>query len=135
MLKPEWIEAGKNWNWARANEKALAWRNTMVSAINAGLEQGMFILESEEETREPPTTHRCTIARLPSVVFIQGIGWEELSVHVGVNVLRPDPRIEGWAASNHNQWRGVEAFAAGWLERKNGKHLQVLSPMFYCSRG
>jgi hypothetical protein len=52
------LERGANWNWATASDRSLAWRNMLVSAINAGLEQKYLLWESRKETRDPARRFR-----------------------------------------------------------------------------
>ena len=68
------------------------------------------------------------------LVWVQSIGFEELSFHVGVNILKPDRDILGWSPNNMNKGRGVEAWVCGDLERRQGKWLQVLTPQIHCSK-
>jgi hypothetical protein len=125
---------GDKWNWAKASQRNLAWRAMLVSAINFGLKQGKFKLDVSQGTEEPETLYNLTIAGYPSIVFMHSIGWEELSFHVGVNIYKPEPEIKGYSPHNINEWRGVEAYAIGDLERRKGKWLQVLHPQIHCSR-
>jgi hypothetical protein len=134
MIPPEFVKCGEDWNWAKASQKNLGWRAMLISAINAGLKQNKFKLDAPEGTEEPDISYQLTIANYPSIVDVHSIGWEELSFFVGVNILKPDLHIGSFSPHNVNEWRGVEAWARGDLERRKGKWLPVLSSHIHCSK-
>jgi hypothetical protein len=135
FLTAEDAKFGENWNWAKASQRNLAWRTMLVSAINAGLKLNKFKLDvAEGAPREPDISYNLTIAGYPSIVEVHDIGYEELTFYVGVNILKPDPKIASFSGVNRNEYRGVEAWAQGDLERRRGKWLQVLSPRIHCSK-
>lgn len=87
--------------------RAAAWRNAMVAAINAGLERGVFTLDWGDgpETR---ATYPLQLAGTSFTVAVQRCGhWGELYFDVFVD--------------------GERMHASGWLERSEGKWLQVPS--------
>ncbi len=99
--------------------RAKAWRDAMVGAINAGLEQGVFTLEPSN--RPQLMVYEFTLGGVPSVASINEIGYDELSLHVALWPT-PDARryVQCWNAGHH----AGEVFAAGWLERRDGPWLQ-----------
>lgn len=103
-----------------------AWRNIMVSAINAGLEQKVFRLQPGHEIwAEKARGERYAIYRFRYEETIDGIayagdaGWDELSIHAA---LWP---TGDFIRSSNAGFHAGEAFAAGWLERKEGFWLQT----------
>jgi len=62
-----------------------AWRNLMVAAINAGLQQRLFGLKPGENwwlTRVTP--FRFEIEGCSGVAYVRDIGWDELNFHVAL---------------------------------------------------
>ena len=101
-----------------------AWRNMMVAAINAGLDQGAFGLAPDDNrwSGENGLVYRFDFGDMPAIASVHDAGWGELSIHVAVK-----PTEDGEKAiksSNAGLYAG-DAFAAGWLERKDGKWLQT----------
>lgn len=116
-----------------------AWRNVMVAAVNAGLEQRIFGLAPGEDWWLGATPggnggghglYRFTVdGNIPAVATVSAIGSGELSIHVLV-----EPRS---AEVEPNRSGGIEdaaAFAHGWLERKLGAWIMDGGEDFECRR-
>lgn len=102
--------------------RVAAWRNIMVAAINAGLDQGLFGLDSDDN-RWPGdhAIYRFGFAGMPAIASVNDIGFGELAIHVAV---QPTERAEEFITSDNAGLYAGDAFASGWLERKSGKWLQ-----------
>ncbi|MFZ5635874.1 MAG: hypothetical protein ACOY82_04740 [Pseudomonadota bacterium] len=116
-----------------------AWRNMMVAAINAGLEQRLFGLSPEEDwwPGANPENNGGGTGRyrflfdgdMPAIASAAAIGGDELSINV---LLCPkDSEIEA------DRCGGIEsgvAFARGWLERRLGAWMMDGGEDFECRR-
>lgn len=114
-----------------------AWSNTMIAAINAGLDQGLFGLKAGDN-RWPGsrTKYRFILCEgLPAIASIADVGFGELLIDVLVN-----PRGEGEDSVGVHAWSGFwakvsDAQVSGWLERSKGRWLQTESkPLGYFRR-
>jgi hypothetical protein len=112
------------------NRKA-AWRNMMVAAINAGLDQGLFGLDPKDNRFEDDATFRFEFDSLPAIAHIRDISFGELAVHVAVN---PTDQAEDWIESYDAGFHAGDAFASGWLEREKGRWLQASDSPVGCAR-
>lgn len=107
-----------------------AWRNVMVAAINAGIDQGLFTPRAGENSwpqpdpryGDDPRTYRFMIEDIPSIASVHDAGWDELSIHVA---LWPAIDGERWVRTMNAGFLAGEVFASGWLERRDGAWLQV----------
>ncbi len=108
----------------------IAWQNMMVAAINAALDQGLFTLELREDSskspglvaRPPGTIYRFKFAgSVEAIAYVNDAGYDELVFHVA---LWPTPAAERWVAAGFSGFLAGDAWAEGWLERKNGRWLQ-----------
>lgn len=114
--------------------REMAWRNLMVLTINAGIELKLFSLRPDDnrwpgaDKRESCLFDFLLPNGLPAKGYVCDTGWGELSVHAAVN-----PNGEWVRASNAGLHAG-DAFAASWLERKNGAWLQSSTSMFNCKK-
>ncbi|MFA5924248.1 MAG: hypothetical protein WC856_23635 [Methylococcaceae bacterium] len=111
-----------------------AWRNLMVLTINAGLQQKLFSLRPNDN-RWPDAENReyCLFDfelpnGLPARGFVSDAGWGELSIHGAIN-----PK-GNWVRASNAGFNAGDAFAVGWLERKNGAWLQSATTMFNCKK-
>lgn len=110
-----------------------AWRNLMVLTINAGLQQKLFSLRPDDN-RWPGVEKESHLFDfelangLPVRGYVHNIGWGELSIHGAIN-----PKGDSIRASNAG-FNAGDAFAVGWLERKNGAWLQSSTTMFNCKK-
>lgn len=114
-----------------------AWRNMMVAAINAGIEQRFFSVR-RGDNRWPLSENRQTHVfafefgdGVPALCSLCDAGWDEISIHVA---LWPTIRgVELVGAAGAGFYAG-EAFASGWLERKSGAWLQSSTETLKCRR-
>jgi hypothetical protein len=109
-----------------------AWRNLMVLTINAGLQQKLFSLRPDDN-RWPGKGEGHLFDfeltnGLPVRGYVHDAGWGELSIHGAIN-----PK-GSWVRASNAGFNAGDAFAAGWLERKNGAWLQSATTMFNCKR-
>lgn len=117
--------------------RAKAWRNLMVCTINEGIRQKLFSLRAYDNRwpgADPESQgHRgtdCTFPfRLPdgtpALGYVVDAGFGELSIHVAVKPI-------GNRVRAHNAgFTAGDAFATGWLERKDGAWLQS-SEFLHC---
>ena len=124
--------------------RAKAWRNAMVAAINAGLEQGHFGLKpgenlwpgagDVERERSGPggAIYRFAFAGgVPAIAWVGDAGFDELSVHVA---LWPTPEAERWIVCNNADRLAGEVFATSWLERRQAPYLQEATNLFFARR-
>ncbi|NEK18161.1 hypothetical protein [Rhizobium leguminosarum] len=118
-----------------------AWRNVMVAAINAGIDQRLFSIRpgdnrwpgSEDVQRREAFSFRFSIGRIPAVASVQDGGFDELSIHAALWPTEDGLRV---VRSLNGYFRAGEVFATGWLERRDGAWLQVSSssPEFACRK-
>ncbi|EJV1370989.1 hypothetical protein RXE43_000629 [Pseudomonas aeruginosa] len=115
------------------------WRNLMVAAINAGLEQRLFGLSPGEDWwsgADPKNNggarglYRFTYdGDLPATAAVTAISGDELSIHVLL-----DPRNAQIEADYCGGIEDGAAFAHGWLERRLGAWIQDGGEDFSCKR-
>ena len=104
-----------------------AWRNVMVAAINAGLDQKVFDLDAGPEG---VVQFRFEIEGVPAVAHVSNAGWDELSISVA---LWPTAEGERWVSCSNAGFLAGDCFAHGWLERRKGQWLQTPGrPEFQC---
>jgi hypothetical protein len=104
-----------------------AWRNAMVAAINAGLEQKQLCLEpgtrlrnkrGELETR----IYRFSIDGIPAIASATDVAFGEIRICVA---LWPTAKAEQWIAYNNAGFHAGELFATGCLfEYRTGRRLR-----------
>jgi hypothetical protein len=105
-----------------------AWRNLMVAAVNAGIEQKFFSVKENDNRwpdaqndSSPAFVYRFEFLGMPAIASVRDIRWGELSIHAA---LKPGPQAERRIlAYNAGFWAG-DAFGACWLERKKGAWIQ-----------
>jgi hypothetical protein len=117
----------------------LAWRNLLVSAINAGLEQRLFGLSPGENwwpggaPSHPDCstyTYRFAVAgNLAAVASVDAISGEELSISVVLN-----PRSADVEPSMFDRLSTGDATAHGWVERLLGAWIHDGGESFSCKR-
>jgi hypothetical protein len=115
------------------SDRAKAWRNAMVAAINAGLDQRLFGLGRDENwwpgysadshDWDCGTVYGFTIADIPAIAHVRDCGYDELSIHVA---LWPTPDARERIMVANIRGRAGDVVAVGWLERRRGKWLQTL---------
>lgn len=107
----------------RGPKKRAAWRNLMVAAVNAGLDQGQFgLAEDDNRWGDEYGIYRFTFEGLPAIACVRDIGHGELSVHAALN---PTDRADDAIRSHNAGLSAGDGFASGWLERKTGAWLQM----------
>jgi hypothetical protein len=120
-----------------------AWRNMMVAAINAALEQRLISLKPgdnrwprarEKDSRGLTESHVFPFVfgnDVPAFAYLGDAGWDELSIHVA---LWPTREGEQRVAAAHAYFLAGDAYAAGWLERQRGAWLQSSTDHFSCRK-
>jgi hypothetical protein len=116
-----------------------AWRNMMVAAINAGLDQGHFGLSPGEDWwpgADPQNNgglrynYRFIFdGSIDAVATVSAISGDELAIHVLLA-----PRNDQVEASSNNGLTDGAACAHGWLERRLGAWIQDGGDDFRCKR-
>ena len=110
-----------------ASKRMVIWRNAMISAINAGIQQKLFgIKEGENNFPEKGTTYEFNINGIPAKAGVNDIGYGELRVSVvlwpvegglDINVCNPTDYCPRDAPG--------DLVAVGFLERRLGAWLQT----------
>jgi len=120
------------------SERGRAWRNTMVAAINAGLQQRLFGLQPEPDGGDPErgSIFEFSVGDIPGLGYVCAIGWDELNIHAA---LWPVAGARDWIVcgnvTDHGAGKLVgEVVASGWLERRTGCYLMPSPSLFYCRR-
>ncbi|MFC5771733.1 hypothetical protein [Thauera sinica] len=116
-----------------------AWRNLLVAAINAGLEQRLFGLSPGENwwPGGAPESHACerSIYRfmvdgsLLAIASVDAVSGDELSLHAILN-----PRNAEVEPGPFNGLRDGDAWAHCWVERSLGAWIQDGGEDFSCKR-
>jgi hypothetical protein len=120
------------WDIEYKSAREMAWRNLMVLTINAGIELKLFSLRPNDnrwlgaDKKESYLYDFLLPNGLPAKGCVSDAGWGELSIHAAVN-----PKEE-WVRAANAGFHAGDAFAASWLERKNGAWLQSSTSMFNC---
>lgn len=110
------------------DDRGKAWRNLIVCAVNAEIEQKHFSLRPDDDrwpgdAREGFTYDFTLPGDLPARAYVRNIGQGELAIHAAV-------KPTGRSLSSYNAgFSAGEVFATGWLERKNGAWLQTTSDL------
>ncbi|RYY26344.1 MAG: hypothetical protein EOP62_10930 [Sphingomonadales bacterium] len=114
------------------SKRRMAWRNLMIHAINAGIEQRLFTVRPGDNRwpgarkdrfdENVPATFRFQMEGMPVVASVHDAGYDELSIHVAA---WPTKDAEYWVPAVNAGRLAGEAFAMGWLERRDGAWLQV----------
>jgi hypothetical protein len=108
-----------------------AWRNAMVAAINAGLEQRLFSIRpgdcrwpewSADSSRRRGTEFTFSVGDIPAIGWVNDAGFNELAIHVA---LWPSSEGKRFVGAINGGFLAGEVFAMGWLEREEGAWLQV----------
>lgn len=122
-----------------ATTRDRAWRNAMVAAVNAGVEQRLFTVrpgddrwKAASKTRAHGAVYRFEIDGIPGLAHVDDAGFDELTIHVA---LWPGPEAEQWIGAANAGFRTGDLFASGWLERRDGAWLQFNGhPVLSCRR-
>jgi hypothetical protein len=132
LPKSELIISTKTYTWyvedyKTARERAL--RNMMVATINEGIRQRYFSLRPDDN-RWPDANHdsfpaekifRFSINDIPVLAQVVNAGYGELKVDA---IFWPTKSGERWLGASFPEFRGGDAFAYGWLERRTGAWIQ-----------
>lgn len=109
-----------------------AWRNLMVCAINAALEQKLFSLRPGDNRFPNDIRQVLFDFVLPNGMPVRGsvadAGYHELSVHAAVY-----PKGDFVRASNGG-FKAGEAFGTTWVERERGAWMQSSDNSFNCRK-
>lgn len=111
-----------------------AWRNLMVCAVNAALEQKLFTLRPGDN-RFPDNMRRGEVFDfvlpngLPARGSVSDAGFNELSVHAAVN-----PK-GGMVRAFNGGFDAGDAFGTTWVERERGAWMQSSDSSFNCRKG
>lgn len=113
--------------------RQLAWRNLMVFAVNAALDQKLFGLRPGDDRfidslRQGQTFDFVLPNGLPVRGAIADAGFDEISIHAAVN-----PKGDAVRAFNAGFDAG-DAFGTTWVERRNGAWIQFCDSNFTCRR-
>ncbi len=115
-----------------------AWRNLLVAAINAGIEQKQFGLSPGENwwAGGAPESHKCVrgiynffVEDESATASVDAISGDELSISVVVNPRRPDLEPGMYFGLNDG-----DAVAHCWMERRLGAWIQDGGVEFHCKR-
>ena len=110
-----------------------AWRNLMVCAVNAALEQKLFTLRPgddrfDDNMRSGHLFDFVLPNGLPARGSVATAGFDELAVHAAVNPKGDAVRSHGAGFS------AGDAFGTTWLERRDGAWLQTTTHSFRCRK-
>lgn len=122
-----------------------AWRNMLIAGINAAIDRRLFTIrpgdnrwpghEPDKFGRREPHVFEFEIAGIPALCSVNDAGYDELAIHVS---LWPTPDGERWVRAAMAGFLAGDAYASGWLERRDGAWLQVssqrLRDQFSCRR-
>jgi hypothetical protein len=118
--------------------RAKAWRNLMVAATNAGIEQKLFSLRKDDnrwpgagKPKDYGYVYRFDIYGLPALGCVRDIGFGELAIHAA---LKPTPDGEIFVCGDKAGFYAGEAFGMTWLERDQGAYLQTSLAYFRVRR-
>ena len=121
---------------AAGKTRLMAWRNVMIAAINAGLDQKQFGLDPDDNrwTGDRGVYH-LAISGMPAIASVGDAGFGELAIKVAVKPRSDAEEFIKPFTGPDEPFRAGEAFASGWLERRKGKWLQTSSrPLCYFRR-
>lgn len=114
-------------------DRQKAWRNLMVCAINAAIEQRLFTLRPgdnrfQNEAGHPAMFDFVLPNGLPARGVLSDAGYDEISVQAAVN-----PKGDRVLFFNPGFDAG-DAFGSTWLERRRGAWMQTSDTEFNCRR-
>lgn len=110
-----------------------AWRNLMVCAVNAALEQKLFSLRPgdnrfADNTRGAELFDFVLPNGMPARGSVSDAGFNELSVHAAVN-----PKGD-WVRAFNAGFDAGDAFGTTWIERELGAWMQSSDTSFNCRK-
>lgn len=124
------------------SQRDRAWRNLMVAAVNAGIDQRLFTVRPGDNRwagakakgftgRGETHVYRFIVGGIPAIASVSDAGWDELSIHAA---LWPTPDADRWIVCANAGFLAGEANATSWLERMKGAWLQVARDRFLACR-
>ncbi len=110
-----------------------AWRNLMVCAVNAALEQKLFTLRPgddrfDDKMRAGHIFDFVLPNGLPARGSVATAGFDELSIHAAVNPK--GDRVRSYGAG----FAAGDVYGSTWLERRDGAWLQSTLTNFRCRK-
>lgn len=103
-----------------------AWRNIMVAAVNAGLKQGHFGLEPDDNRFEGQDhVYRFDLEGLPGIAYVRAMADGELMLHAAINSSK---QAEQTIRVGMAGLLGGEGFSEGRMERLDRKYLHSVRP-------
>ena len=109
--------------------RVASWRNMLIAAINAGLEQDLFGLDADDyRGPEDGCIYHFDFAGMPASAFVAPDGPAELRFHVAV---RPTGQF---IEAMNGGFDAGDAFALGWLEQGERKGLEPVTEFFNVRR-
>jgi hypothetical protein len=122
-----------------------AWRNMLIAGINAALDRRLFTIrpgdnrwpgrEGDKFGRHEAYVFDFELEGIPALCSVHDAGYDELAIHVA---LWPTPDGSRWVGAAMAGFLAGDAYASGWLERREGAWLQVstqrLGDQFSCRR-
>ncbi len=109
----------------------------MIAAINAGLEQKLFGLEpgtwpSSGTRQDGCKVYSFQIGDIPAVASVSDDGYHELLIRVA---LWPTANAHQAIQASNAGFAAGNLFAAGWVERREGRWLQRGPSIMKCRKG
>jgi hypothetical protein len=106
------------------SKRAIAWRNAMVSAINAGIGQGVILRDPCGDMRDDKSSKKITfsfeVSGIPALGCVNYAGDYELRVSVALwPIAGREKFIEGSVLDTYV----ADLVASGWFERRGGGHI------------
>lgn len=113
-----------------------AWHNMMVAAINEGVSRGIFSLRPGDRWSNAKCKGESYLFKfkgIDAIAYVDDDGWDELHISVALHPIKGNERFIGFFNPGFSVG---EAWASGWLERRNGSYLQVSEgkPLFCCRK-
>jgi hypothetical protein len=113
--------------------RSLAWRNTVVAATNAGLEQGLFSLRPGDNFWSGDGVGFSFMlgGNVPAFALARDAGFDELEIKVA---LWLKPGAEEFIVCCNAGFREADVIATAWIERRRGAWLQSSPNLFRCRK-
>lgn len=103
-----------------------AWRNIMAAAVNAGLRQGHFGLEPDDNRFDGVDhVYRFDLEGLPGIAYVRAMADGELMFHAAINSSK---QAENTIRVGMSGLLGGEGFSEGRLQRLDRKYLHSVRP-------
>jgi hypothetical protein len=116
-------------------QRKKAWRNLMVCAVNAALEQKLFSLKAGDNRFSDDTGCKQSFDfvlpnGLAALGAVSDAGFDELNLHAAVN---PNPKNRD-ALTYFSRLETGDAVGSTWVERRRGAWIQTSETSFHCRR-